>query len=156
MVVRDDLLLVQPEDLSDDNALLEKSSHFYSMFTNLQTLQNSKITDTRKKRLAGKSPGIRKHSHPPMPPLTSEVSAVWVGPPAPPQTDEESRRVASISDPSQSSAGPQLFHACQERESVALANSFCIVVLKRLFRKDPSVNWVTGRPRPPVLQWRSR
>jgi hypothetical protein len=156
IIVRDELLLVQPEDISDDNALLAKSSYFYSLFTNLQAIQNVKITDTRKKKLAEKRHEKRKRPQPKMLPLTSGVAAVWVGPPAPPQTDEEVRRVASISDPSQSSAGSQLFQACQEPESEAVANLFCTIVLKRLFRKDPPVDWVTGRPELPVLQWRSR
>jgi hypothetical protein len=69
---------------------------------------------------------------------------------------EEVMRVVSISDPSKSSAGSKLYHACQEQETQLLGNVFCAVALDALFRKNPSVNWVTGRTDRPVIQWRSR
>jgi len=91
-----------------------------------------------------------------MPPLTSQVNPIWVGQPAPTQTDEETRRITSISDPSKSSAGSQLFYACQERESEALGNLFCTVAIDALFEENPPLIWVKGRPKFPVVQWRSR
>ena len=81
---------------------------------------------------------------------------MWVGPPAPPLTAEETRRVISISDPSKSSRGSQLFHATQEQESELLGNLFCQSTLKLLFL-DPPLDWATGRVDAiPVLRWRHR
>jgi hypothetical protein len=91
-----------------------------------------------------------------MPPPTSQFPPTWVGPPAPGMSTEEVMRVVSISDPSKSSAGSKLYHACQEQETQLLGNVFCAVALDALFRKNPSVNWVTGRTDRPVIQWRSR
>jgi hypothetical protein len=88
-----------------------------------------------------------------MPPLSSQVAPVWVGPPAPPQSAEETQRVASISDPAKSSSGGILFHATQERESEVLGNLFCITTLKVLFLDKPTLDWVAGRPEIPILEW---
>lgn len=135
--------------------LLDKATHFYTVFSSLESLVNLKITESRKGNLAGKRREKRNQSLP-MPPLTSQVVPVWVGPPAPPQSVEETLRITSISDPSKSSTGTQLFHATQEQESEYLANLFCKVALSALFRRNPTLDWVTGRPEIPVLQWRNR
>ena len=155
IVARDDLLVVQPEDLSNDDVLLQKATHFYLVFSTLQSLQELKVTDSRKENLAGKRQEKRSQSVIPMPPLTASVPPIWTGPSAPPQTDEETRRVASISNPSTSSAGWQLFHACQETETQSLGNLFCTLVIRLLFRGDPSIGW-SNRSEEPVLKWRSR
>ena len=147
---------IQPEDLFDDNILLLKATHFWTVFSTLQNLENLKITDTRKDNLAGKRHEKRIQSFQDLPPLTSSVAPIWTGPPPPPQTDEEARRVTSISDPFKSSAGSQMFHACQEIESQNLGSFFCTVSLRALFRKHPSLHWPIGRDPSPVVQWRSR
>jgi hypothetical protein len=156
--VRDKLVSVQSEDFldDDDDVLSDKAGRFYSVFETLESLQNLKITDTRKDNLAIKRQGKRTQSFVDLPPLTSSVTPVRTGPPAPPQTDEEAQRVTSISDLSESSAGYRLFHACQEIESQNLANLFCTATLRALFGKRPQLGWATGRDRNPVVQWRSR
>ena len=154
--MRDQLDSIQPEDLLDDNILLTKATHFWTVFSTLQNLENLKITDTRKDNLADKRHKKRIQSFRDLPPLTSSVPPVWTGPPPPPQTDQEARRVTSISDPSKSSAGSQMFHGCQEIESQNLGNFFCTVSLRALFRTHPQLVWATGRDPIPVVQWRSR
>lgn len=126
------------------------------MFTTLQNLVNLKVTNTRKANLAEKRQDKHIQSSIAMPPLTSHLAPIWVGPKAPPETADETRRIISISDPSKSSSGSNLFHACQERESETLGNMFSTVVLFALFRQNPTLNWVTGRSEFPVLQWRNR
>lgn len=154
MIVRDQLTTIEPADISNDEALFEKAPHVSNLFYILQDLENLKVTDTRKDNLAGKR--REKRSSRPMGPPTSQVAPVWVGPPAPPLTAEETRRVISISDASKSSAGSQLFHATQEQESELLGNLFCQSTLKLLFL-DPPLDWATGRVDAiPVLRWRHR
>jgi hypothetical protein len=122
----------------------------------LESLKTIQLTDTRKENLASKR--HEKASQAPLiiPPLTSQFPPTWVGPPAPPQSEQEIRRVVSISDPSQSSAGSKLFYACQEVESQILGNLFCEVTLSALFGGKAALSWVNGRPKPPILRWRSR
>ena len=92
-------------------------------------LKNLQITDNRRETLAGKRQEKRNRQSMIMPPLTSQIHAQWVSPPASIQTEEETRHFTSISNPSKSSAGSQLFHACQERESEALGNIFSTATL---------------------------
>jgi hypothetical protein len=87
-VVRDDLLSVLSEDLSDNRALLQKATHFYTVSTDLQNLQNLKITESRIENLAEKRQEKRNQSISSMPPTIS-LPLTWSGPPAPPQTVEE-------------------------------------------------------------------
>lgn len=87
-------------------------------------------------------------------PLSSQTDPVWLWPRAHHLTVEETYLIASISDPSKSSSGGQLFHATQERESEVLGNQFCITTLKVLFVDDPSLAWITDRPSTSILQWR--
>lgn len=154
-IARDVLFNVKPQDLRDENALFEKAVHFYSAFLNLQSLQRLRTTDTRINNLAGKRGKSRMFSNLPLP-LVSQTAGHPVGPLPPQQTAEETQRVASISDPSMSSAGTKIFHACQEQESEALANNLFSVALRSIYRKDPAVNWATGRHDFPTLNWRSR
>jgi hypothetical protein len=154
-VARGDLVQVQPEDLLDDNALLEKATHFYTVFTNVQSLQNLRITDSRMKNLSGKRGKSRMLSALPLP-LISHTAAERAGRIPPQQTADETQRAASISDLSMSSAGTKFFHACQERESETLANILFSVALRRIYRKDPAVGWAIGRHDLPTLKWRSR
>jgi hypothetical protein len=150
-VVRDRLISILPSDLSDKRILPRKASYYHAVFAALRDLENVKITETRKDNLAEKRHEKRNNSRR-MGPLSTEVSPVWVGPPAPPLSEDDVRRIASISDPLQSSAGSQLFHATQEKESELLGNLFCQTTLDVLF-VDPSLDWVTGRTEIPILQW---
>jgi hypothetical protein len=151
MIVRERLVSVLPSDLSDNRVLPEKSSYYHAVFSTLQDLESLKVTDTRKENLAEKRHEKRAGQ---VPALPSQVAPVWVGQRAPPLSAEETRRIASISDPSKSSSGGQLFHATQERESEVLGNQFCITTLKVLFLDGPALAWVTGRPKAPIIQWR--
>jgi hypothetical protein len=93
VIVRDQLVSVQPEDLNNDDILLDKATYFYTVFSTLATLQNSKITDTRKRNLAEKRQ--EKRINPTF--ITPVSSHTWVGPPAPPLTAAETaQRIASI------------------------------------------------------------
>lgn len=114
------------------------------------------FTDNRKESLAGKRHEKRDQSSLKMPVLTSQIAPVWVGPPAPAQSEEEVRRITSISDPSKSSAGSKLLHACQEIETQMLGNIFCTVAINALFEKDPTIDWAIGRNLSPLVQWRNR
>ena len=99
----------------------------------------------------------RNVSSRPLGPPTSAVIPEWVGPPLAPLTEEDIRRIVSISDPSKSSAGSRLFHATQEKDSEMLATLFCETVITLLFWEDPPLNWITGREEgKPVLRWRHR
>jgi len=150
------LTSIQPEDIANRHVLLAKAAYFYSTFSTLKSLISLQVTETRKDNLAAKRQEKRVQDPVVMPPLTSQFPHVWVGPPVPPQTEQEVRRIVSISDPSQSSAGSKLYHACQEVESQMLGNLFCEVTLSALYGDEAAVSWVHGRPQPPVLQWRSR
>jgi hypothetical protein len=144
-VVRQRLMSITPDDLLNTRVLIEKASYFLNVFLALRNIQNLKVTETRKDNLAAKRQRATT--------LSSEVAPVWVGPPAPPQSAEETRRVASISDPSKSSSGGNLFHATQERETELLGNLFCLNTLTALFPTDLTIDWTQGRPQPPILQW---
>jgi hypothetical protein len=153
---------VQRDDLADDDLLVEKSRRFYSSFTTLHKIQRLKITNTRKDNLAAKRhekhSQLEEHSTPVenMPPPTSQVLSHHVGPKIlPSQEDEETQRVASISDLEKSSAGSKLFHACQEQITQNLGNLFCEQAIKALFHKNPPLDWVSGHPETPLLEWRS-
>lgn len=153
--MRKQLTSIDEDEISDINVAFEKAGQFYTVFKTLRALRNLKVTETRVDNLAEK----RSHKRSQivvMPPPTSQFPPTWVGPPAPIQSEDEVQRVVSISDPSHSSAGSKLFHACQENETQLLGNAFCSVALDALFRESPSVNWVTGRDELPVVEWRSR
>jgi hypothetical protein len=156
MLVRNQLTSIQSDEISNNRVLLEKAPYFNSLFWTLRDLEILKVTNTRKEILAEKRHEKRSTIESIGPP-TSHVPTVWVGPPAPALTAEERNRIISISDPSKSSAGSQLFHATQEQESELLGNLFCQAILNVLFLDDPSLNWVTGRVDAlPVLRWRHR
>lgn len=154
-IVRNQLTSIGPTDLLNDRVLFEKATHFHAMFLTLQDLENLKITETRMENLADKRHEKRNPSSSQSIP-SSQVVPVWVGPPAPLLSAEETQRIASISDPAKSSAGAPLFHAAQERESEVLGNQFCITTLKVLYLDNPSLEWVVGRPELPVVKWRHR
>ena len=130
--------------------------YFYTLFQTLQSLIKLQFTDNRKESLAGKRQEKRDQSSITMPALTSQIAPIWVGPPAPAQSEEEVRRIISISDPSKSSAGSKFLQACQEMETQMLGNVFCTVAINALFEKDATIDWVIGRDQSPVVQWRSR
>jgi hypothetical protein len=84
MIVREQLGSVQPEDLCNDDILFDKAAQFYTVFSTLATLQNTKVTDTRKQNLAEKRE--KKRNPTTIAPLSS---LTWVGPPAPPLSAKE-------------------------------------------------------------------
>jgi hypothetical protein len=132
--------------------IIQKAPNFTTTFGNLQDLHGLNVTDTRLGTLAEKRHEKRAYGRP-----TSAVLPEWVGPPMAPLTAEEAHRIASISDPSKSSAGSRLFTATQEHESESFANSFIKSVLMMLFFDDPCLAWATGRDNgKPVLRWRNR
>jgi len=88
-----------------------------------------------------------------MPPLVSQYPCRRLGP-APPPPEESERRIVSLSNPGQSSEGTKLFHSRREEETQDLGNAFCEGALNALFDEKPAVEWVNGRPKAPVLQWR--
>jgi hypothetical protein len=155
-VVRQRLISIQPSDLLNKRVLIEKSTHFYSVYSALRNLENLKVTETRKDNLAEKRQENRSTSIRATSSLSSQVAPIWVGPPAPPQSAEETRRVTSISDPAKSSSGGNLFHATQDRETEILGNQFCLTMLNALFPEDLTINWVQGRPEAPSLEWGQR
>ena len=154
--MRDLLTSIQPEDVSNRSVLPTKAAYFYSTFLALRNLDSIQMTDTRRDNLAAKRQEKRSQDSITMPPLTSQIQPVWVGPPAPPQTEQEARRVMSISDPSQSKAGSKVYYACQEVESQMLGNLFCAATITVLFGDEAALSWVKGRSEPHVLEWRSR
>lgn len=135
---------------------MRKAAHWSSVFATLQSLVEFKVTDNSKESLAVKRKEKRILKISEMPPSTEQTPPIRAGPSAPPQTEEETHRVTSISDPEKSSAGYKLYHACDERESEALANQFATMALMALFEDKPQVGWVSGRPKAPIVQWRSR
>ena len=157
-IVRNQLVSVSREELSDNGLVRAKTGHLFAMFRTLQRLEHLKLTDTRKENLAGKRQEKRNSQSYPLSTQMSLKSAVAVGDPAPliPYEDvEETQRIASISDPTQSSVGKVLFYASQERKTEQLGNDFCDHILGSLFAHDPSLDWVIGRTIPPALQWTS-
>ena len=154
-LARDNLLSVEPADLSDNKVLLRKAQQLYGAFRTLRKIQKLKVTDSRKENLSEKRHEKHVQQVSEMPPRTSEFGTSKVGPSAPPQSEKETQRVASISDPEKSSAGSKYFYACREQASQDLGNQFCELVIGSLFSKEPSLHWVTTRPQSPVLAWRN-
>ena len=154
-LARDNLLSVEPADLSDNKVLLRKAQQLYGAFRTLRKIQKLKVTDSRKENLSEKRHEKHVQQVSEMPPRTSEFATSRVGPSAPLQSGKETQRVASISDPEKSSAGSKYFYACREQASQDLGNQFCELFIGSLFGKEPSLDWVTGRPQSPVLAWRS-
>jgi hypothetical protein len=151
IIVRDQITSVTSDEITNNRVIVQKAPHFISTFRNLQDLRRLNVTDTRQDNLAEKR-YEKRHGRP-----ISTVPPEWVGPPLPPLTAEEAHRIASISDPSKSSAGSRLFTATQEKDSESLATSFFQNVLMLLFFDDPPVAWATGRDdAKPVLLWRNR
>jgi hypothetical protein len=152
-VARNNLDAVQEDDLHEDTVLYQKSGRFYATFTSFHQLQNLKITSTSKENLTKKrqEKNVRLVSE--MPPPVSKDPSLPTGPVPPPPSQEEAR-IASISDPEKSSAGSKLFHACREDQTHEFATSFCRFAILSLFHNRPSLNWVTGRPEVPQLEWR--
>jgi hypothetical protein len=151
-VVHNQITSVQLDDLSDNRIIHHKAPDFLNVFRIAHDLRNLHITETRQDALAEKRQEKRRAFGPP----TSAIIPEWVGPPLPPLTTAEIRRIASISDPSKSSAGSKLFHATQEKDSEMLAILFCETVISLLFWEDPPVKWAIGRDEKPVLRWRRR
>jgi hypothetical protein len=157
-IVRGQLLSVQPEELTDIKAIVRKATLFYAVFLAVRSIADFTVTGTRIDNMAEKRHEKRNESGK-MPPLTSQFPPTWVGPVSASQSGEdtkETQRVASISDPSKSSAGSKFFYACQEDETRSLGNLFCEVVLTAVFQENTRLDWVPSRPQPPVLEWRSR
>jgi hypothetical protein len=154
-VVRDQIISVQADELSDNRTIHQKAPDFMSVLRAAHELRDLAVTEVRLDNFAEKRQ--EKRSSRPIGPPTSAVIPEWVGPSLPPLTTEEIRRIASISDPSKSSAGSRLFYATQEKDSEMLATLFCTTVISLLFWDDPSLKWVTGRDKgKPVLRWRHR
>jgi len=135
---------------------MTKATHWASVFSTLQSLVDFHVTDNSKENLAGKRRTKRMLKYSELPPLTQQTAPLPTGPSATPQTEDEARRVVSISDPKKSSAGCRLYYACDERVSEALANQFANMALMSLFVNKPRIPWVRGRLNTPVLQWRSK
>jgi hypothetical protein len=146
---------VQRADLSNDDVLFQKSGRFYSPFLAFNQLQRLMVTDTSKENLAGKRQEKHIQLVSKMPPPVSQDPSVVVGPAAPNETEEETEeeRKASISAPEKSSAGSKFFHACREFETHQFATLFCKHAITALFRKNPALSWVRGRPEPVELEW---
>jgi hypothetical protein len=151
ILVRDQVTSVQTDEIKDKRVIITKAPNFSTTFWKLWHICRLNITDTRLDNLAGKRHEKRSYSRP-----ISSTLPVWVGPPLPPLTPEETQRIVSISDPSKSSVGSRLFTATQEQESEMLATSFCETVLNMLFPDNPSMTWATGRDDgKPTLVWRT-
>ena len=145
---------------------MRKAGWFSWSFSSLHKLTSFKKTDSRVDNLSSKRSEKRAEKHSQqeeidsrqpissMPPLVSQYPHRRLGPPPVPVTEEESRRVASISNPDKSSAGTKLFHACREEETQNLGNFFCEGAINELFYSEPALKWVTGRKKCPVVQWR--
>jgi hypothetical protein len=152
MIVRDQVTSVLSDELNNNRIILQKAPSFASAFRNLQDIRRLKYNDNRKDALAEKRHEKIAYKLP-----ISATLPVWVGPRLPPPTPQETLRIASISDPSKSSAGSKLFTATQEKESESLATSFFQNVLMTLFFEDPSLTWPMGRDKAkPVVLWRNR
>lgn len=158
IVARNKLVSVQRTDFSKASVLMEKAGWFSWAFSSLHKLLSFKKTDSRVDNLSQK----RSEKHSPddsrlpitsMPPLVSQYPCRRLGPAAIPQ-DESERRIASISAPEKSSEGTKLFHSCREEETQNLGNFFCEGALQTLFDEKPVLDWVKGRPKAPVVQWR--
>jgi hypothetical protein len=124
-----------------------KAGAFYTVFKTLRALETRRITDTRRDNLKAKRTEKLE--------INRQIPSTTfrrVGR-APPEYTEEEKRIASISDPSISSAGKELFIASYEANCQSLANDFCGIVLDTVFSQDPSIDWVTGRAENPVIQW---
>lgn len=156
ILARNKLVSVQPDDLRDSDVILEKSGWFNFAFGTLQDLEDLKTPDSRIDSLAEKRHEKHARRVLSMPPPVSQQPARRVGPSpdADPEAEEETTRVASISDPDKSSAGSKVFHACREEATQDLGNEFCYGAMRSLFRDKAPLNWVTGRPESPVLRWR--
>jgi hypothetical protein len=147
IVVRDTLCSISREDVLTGNDLDMKAGAFYTVFKTLRSLETRRITDTRRDNLKAKRTEKLE--------INRQVASSTfrrVGRSAPEYTEEE-KRVASISDPSISSAGKELFIASYEANCQSLANDFCGIVLDTVFSQDPPIHWVTGRPELPIIQW---
>jgi hypothetical protein len=155
MVVRNQITSVQPDELSNTRILHQKAPDFVSAFRAAHELRDLTVTEVRLDNFVEKRQ--EKRSSRPSGPPTSAVIPEWVGPPLPPLTTDEIRRIASISDPAKSSAGSKLFYATQEKDSEMLATLFCKTVISFLFWEDLSLKWSIGRDEgKPVLRWRHR
>ena len=152
IVVRDQLVSVQPSDLLDDRLIRQKARDFFTVFGSLKQLKKLKVTQARKDNLAEKR--HEKKNAESMPTISSDV--VWVGPSAPRLSTEETVRIASISNPAVSSSGGQHLTATQEKETDQFANSFCATTLRLLYLNGNRVWWAEGRAVLPVLEWRHR
>ena len=131
---------------------MKRAPHFNSTFHKLRHICELNTTETRRNNLAEKRHEKRSHG-----PATSSTEHERVGPDQTSPTPEETKRIASISDPSNSSAGSRLFAATHERESENLPTSFCQTVLDMLFPDTASVIWAIGRnDGMPILEWRDR
>ena len=120
---------------------------FQIVFDLLDDIDNVKMTQTRADNLSEKR---RDKGLPPRPPSD------FVGPDAPPFTEEE-RRIASISNPEVNSGGKETLYASMEQESQQLGNIFCHQTLRWLFSNEGvALDWVTGRSQKPVVKWRQR
>lgn len=151
MIVRNQVTSVTSDEIYNNRVIVQKAPNFTITFRNLQDLKGLSMTDNRQDALAEKRREKRAYGRP-----TSAILPEWVGPPLPDPTPEEKHRIASISDPSKSSAGSKLFTATQEQESETLATSFFRNVLMMLFWDDPVVAWATGRENAkPVVRWRN-
>jgi hypothetical protein len=154
-VVRDQITSVRADELSDSRTIHQKAPDFLSVLRAAHELRDLAVTEVRLDNFAEKRQ--EKRSSRPIGPPTSAVIPEWVGPSLPPLTTEEICRIASISDPSKSSAGSRLFYATQEKDSEMLATQFCKTMITFLFWEKPSLKWVTGRDKgKPVLRWRHR
>ena len=117
------------------------------VFDLLDDIENVKMTQTRADNLSEKR---RDKGLPPRPPSD------FVGPDAPPFTEEE-RRIASISNPEVNSGNKETLYASLEQETQQLGNLFCHQTIRSLFSSEGvEIDWVVGRFKKPVLKWRQR
>jgi len=72
-LARDNLLSVEPADLSDNKVLLRKAQQLYGAFRTLRKIQKLKVTDSRKENLSEKRHEKHVQQVSEMPPRTSST-----------------------------------------------------------------------------------
>jgi hypothetical protein len=126
--------------------LEENAGAFYA----LCDIEEMKMTNTRMEILAGK-PQQKRLSHS----TTLLPEQYLIGPPPYSRDDEDEEvvRIPSISDPTISSVGKELFYAASERQSELLGNALSRTLLGTIFSQNQSIEWTRGRVELPVIIW---
>lgn len=124
-----------------------KIGRFCSPFLAFNQLQRLMITDIIKENLAEQRHGKHIQLVLRMPPPLSQDPSIMIGPPAPPETKEETR-IASISYLKRSNAGSKLFQACREYETHKFWHSVLQTCYEGIvWKESPSITlcyWSTG------------